>query len=63
MIFHAFGLTTQLSQVEGMDQSQQVPYKLFGCTVQGGPILFWGQDKWFQEEKNKWHPPEKQLRL
>jgi hypothetical protein len=65
MIFHAFGLMTQLSQVEGMYQSQQVPYKLFGCTVQGGPSLFWGQHKCFQEEKNKWKsvpPPRKAIR-
>jgi hypothetical protein len=59
------GLMTQLSQVEGMYQSQQVPYKLFGCTVQGGQILFWGQHNWFQEEKNKWKsvpPPRKAIK-
>jgi hypothetical protein len=43
MVFHAQGFLTQLSQVEGLYRSPQMPYKLFGCTLQGGPSLLWGQ--------------------
>jgi hypothetical protein len=43
MVFHAQGFITQLSQVKDMYRSHLVPYKLFGCTLQGGPSLLWGQ--------------------
>jgi hypothetical protein len=43
MVFHAQGFFTQLSQVDGLYRSMQVPYKVFGCTLQGGPSLLWGQ--------------------
>jgi hypothetical protein len=43
MVFHSQGFLTQLSQVKDMDRSHLVPYKLFGCTLQGGPSLLWGQ--------------------
>jgi hypothetical protein len=39
MAFHAQGFLTQLSQVKGLYRSPQIPYKLFGCTLQGGPSL------------------------
>jgi hypothetical protein len=43
IVFHAQGFITQLSQVKDMYRSHLVPYKLFGCTLQGGPSLLWGQ--------------------
>jgi hypothetical protein len=42
MVFHAQGFLTQLSQVKDMYRFHLVPYKLFGCTLQGGPSLLWG---------------------
>jgi hypothetical protein len=43
MVFHVQAFLLHLSQVNGLYWSMQVPFKRFGCTVQGGPSLLWDQ--------------------